>query len=534
MTVTFRVDDVTAAAPPPRMRPLSSLFPNALATCLPSDLQLIDPPADEALGERTDARGIHPLLAAVHTAFAEHRPLVLSPDVLWITIAQGVAQHVRLHAEELRSRFVKHDGRTELKVAASSWGAPEDWRAIVHEFRAALGHELGDVARALTCDFSTTTDIERTASEIVLMDAFSPYYEYTLVCICGIPEITLRGTPADWRAIRERIDLLAELGLGFWTSSLAPMADHWVRTAEGSPDQEFWRAIYKPRHAYGWDRIAGWVARLFPYLAQSGRFTERNGLLAYRIGEEPEAKDALSVAGIVGSDAPSGISSVRCKLQHVLTGETQHVLIEGGLVGVTCDPAGRLEAQCGWWVRPEPTTMRAVIERLRETSGTVLSPSRAYAKPVPQRRHPLDAEGLGAELEELFDEYDRAELFDGDRRWTVARPEPADRIIVRSKAWRWERRAIRVVDLHDGTFLARMENEDEGSIWVRMRGDSVSVEQVGDPRDRSGSVRPPRAVRISREDGAALPVVGQSLAEILARALDTAAAKAVPSQSPAV
>src|SRR5262245_60151390 len=43
----------------------------------------------------------HPLASAVHLAFSEHRPLVLSPDVLWITLAEGVAAHIRQCAEEV-------------------------------------------------------------------------------------------------------------------------------------------------------------------------------------------------------------------------------------------------------------------------------------------------------------------------------------------------------------------------------------------------------------------------------------------------
>jgi hypothetical protein len=531
MSVTFRVDDVALAASPPTTQPLSARFPDTLALGVPGDLQLVQPPGSDDVGMPTDARGIHPLLAAVHSAFAEHRPLILSPDVLWITIAQGVAQHVRLHAEELRRRFVRHEGRKQLSVTASSWATAEDWQEIVASFRVALAEELGGgVARLLTCDFSTTTDVERTASEIVLMDAFSPYYDYTILCICGIPEITLRGTPADWRAIRARIDVIAELGLGFWTASLAPMADQWVRAAEGAPDPEFWRAIYKPRHAYGWDRIAGWVARLFPYLAEEGRFTRRNPLFEHRIGDEPKGEDLFSVPGMGASEAPSGISSVRCKLQDAITHATQRVLLEGGVLGVTCDAGGRLEAQCGWLVRREAPTMRAVIERMRETPGAVLSPRGPRAEGAEREPSPFLEHSLGAELEELFDEIDQAVLFDGDRRWTVARPRPMDLIAVRSKAWPWQRHAVRVVDLHDGTFLARMDERD-GSLWVRMRADRVGTETVGGPSDVSGIVQPREPVAASSEDGAALPVVGQSLAEILDRALDTNGAKDLPVQT---
>ena len=44
----------------------------------------------------------HPVVAAVHRAFMEHRPLCLSPDMIWLMIIQGVANHINAHAEELR------------------------------------------------------------------------------------------------------------------------------------------------------------------------------------------------------------------------------------------------------------------------------------------------------------------------------------------------------------------------------------------------------------------------------------------------
>jgi len=64
-----------------------------------NDGELVEICHAAGLGGAADARvlawegsKIHPLLGAVHVAFAEHRPLVLSPDALWLTILQGVAQ----------------------------------------------------------------------------------------------------------------------------------------------------------------------------------------------------------------------------------------------------------------------------------------------------------------------------------------------------------------------------------------------------------------------------------------------------------
>lgn len=88
--VTFGVDDVTPAAQALPTRPLRELYPQALAVGGDPGLPVLPPD------------GVHPLLGAIGKAFAQHRSIVLSPDAVWLTIAQGVAQHIRLHAEQLR------------------------------------------------------------------------------------------------------------------------------------------------------------------------------------------------------------------------------------------------------------------------------------------------------------------------------------------------------------------------------------------------------------------------------------------------
>lgn len=48
------------------------------------------------------------------------------------------------------------------------------WATIVAAFRERLADEVGGGrARLLECDFSTTTEVERVASQIVLMDVYS-------------------------------------------------------------------------------------------------------------------------------------------------------------------------------------------------------------------------------------------------------------------------------------------------------------------------------------------------------------------------
>ena len=44
-------------------------------------------------------------------AYAEHRPLVLSPDMVWLIISQGFANYANEHAEMLRDKLVSHEGK---------------------------------------------------------------------------------------------------------------------------------------------------------------------------------------------------------------------------------------------------------------------------------------------------------------------------------------------------------------------------------------------------------------------------------------
>jgi hypothetical protein len=111
MAFTFAVDDVEPACEPAATVTLAEHVGAHLHLGVDGSVRVLP------------THGVHPLMAAVHHAFADHRPLVLSPDAVWLTIAQGVAHHVRLHAEALRSRLVRHEGKIEIKDrgAISAW-----------------------------------------------------------------------------------------------------------------------------------------------------------------------------------------------------------------------------------------------------------------------------------------------------------------------------------------------------------------------------------------------------------------------------
>lgn len=479
--VTFPVDDVTPAVTPLPTRPFGELFPDALAFG-----------GDPAL-PMLERDGVHPLLSAVARAFAEHRPLVLSPDAVWLTIANGVAQHVRLHAEELRPRLVRHTGKKRLTVTVEAM--PNDaasWANTTESFAKLLAREIDD-ADLFECDFSTSTDVERTAGRVVLLDVYSPYFSLWLTSICGIPSITLTGTVEDWRRIRVRVDAIAGFGLQTWCRSLAPIADQFVRAAAGHPELAFWQRIYKPIDAYGGDVITGWVARFYPYL-NGATVDVPNRLLELPIGEPRDVPadpgGFYNGPGIVSTAVPATLSHVVVNVNDRICGDNRAVALHAGLVGVAQDPDGALRPVAGWYVAPAALELDDVIDRIVGEHDT-----------TPAQEVPEEAP---AEVVALYHRIGSATLFNG--RWRLVPPD--------------ERRYVdcgnldlltqTLFELADGrTVAAAFDLSASTTYWLLCR-----VAEVDEPG------RPVARLRLA-DDAADVVVLGTSLAMLLDAALDS-------------
>ena len=64
-------------------------------------------------------QGGNGFMVAVVTAFAQHLPLELAPDHLWALITYAFAKHVDEHPEELRKKFVSHEGKQRIQIETS-------------------------------------------------------------------------------------------------------------------------------------------------------------------------------------------------------------------------------------------------------------------------------------------------------------------------------------------------------------------------------------------------------------------------------
>ncbi|MFT6486429.1 MAG: hypothetical protein ACJAWN_003167, partial [Neolewinella sp.] len=69
-----------------------------------------------AIGGLMVKTSFHPFMEAMHTAYAKHYGMTISPDMIWLLISQGFALHINQNAEQLRGKFVDFDGKKKLHV----------------------------------------------------------------------------------------------------------------------------------------------------------------------------------------------------------------------------------------------------------------------------------------------------------------------------------------------------------------------------------------------------------------------------------
>lgn len=250
------------------------------------------------------ATGIHAFVGAVHLAYKSHRPLTLSPDMIWLLIAQGFAIHVQENAESLRKHFVDFEGKKELHIKRDQFvkgSKQNDWLGVFPEFSQKIKEQMGgDLHKLIVADFSTSTPATKAAFEITLMDAMGDYFTYSMSTLCGIPEITLTGTPEDWALIEEKTKALSQYDLAWWTESLLPTLAQFTATVKGEMNTEFWQDMYKLNAVgSGNPYITGWLTQFFPYLGNRQHY--KNPIL-----EIDQA--ATNQQQITTADFPIGLS----------------------------------------------------------------------------------------------------------------------------------------------------------------------------------------------------------------------------------
>ena len=221
-------------------------------------------------------QGQHAFIAAMQLAFDRHYPVTITPDAIWVCLAQGFANHVNQNSERLREKFVSHEGKKTLKVSADTfrlWSGDNDWKGVISGFSGQIKENIGEeMFNLVRPEYSTTTPISQVASEIVLMEMCQQFFKYEMYTRCGIPTIHQEGTVEDWSRVKVKVLGFLEVDptLSWWVTPVTEMIDGMIATAGGAGDASFWESWYNYRSMSGVPTVSGHIRLLFPYVYQRG------------------------------------------------------------------------------------------------------------------------------------------------------------------------------------------------------------------------------------------------------------------------
>ena len=284
---------------------------------------------------------LHPFVAALHYSFADHRPVVISPDMIWLLINQSFAIHLKQNPEKYRDQLVDFTGKKTIQITRNDFKKGKlnnPWHEVFLVFSESIKASIGDsLHNVLVPNFSTTGIAEKSAFEISFMDALSSYFDYELLTRCGIPYIVLEGEPADWKWILDNLDFFNSFDLDFWTNRLKPIIEEIYNSSKGDHNIDFWRSIYNYGGMSGLCSTTGWITDFFLYIHEhqminNKEYTLNTMLLQNRDSIMAAQSKNSFIRGITAYNFPSGLSSVDFTWLH--STDTLQMSFIAGFLGI--------------------------------------------------------------------------------------------------------------------------------------------------------------------------------------------------------
>ena len=300
------------------------------------------------------AEGVSNILQGFYSAYENHLPIRLTPDIIWLLIVQGFAHHVNFKAEYLRNRFVNFENKKKLKLIISKYHSykqmkSEDYESLFENLTEQIKENIGEeLVNTIDFNFSTSNKITKVVGYTSIMSAMKKYFEFQGFChMCNYPYLILEGTLEDWESILKKTKELSKYNLDEWVENLEPVLLKIIETKKGKINKEFWKEILYPDKIderieigiYKYktiqvDGIKGWLLLFYPYF-KNGRFRYDTSLKTKDLWRLPDR--LLKTPLIMKSDDE---------------GETK-MTVYSGFIGMNVDieKDNLVTAEIGWYVK---------------------------------------------------------------------------------------------------------------------------------------------------------------------------------------
>ena len=222
------------------------------------------------------------LIQGLIEAYKNHYPITITPDMIWLLFLQGYSRFMEKYHDWVRNSYVNFENKKTIKVARIKMipekATKEEWQDIIDEFTEKMKNNVGDnIISSLESNFSTTSKIALTASQVSIMSAMKQYFTYKcLMYGCGITSITLEGSLEDWQKIKSKLEFFSkkEMCLLWWIKHLIPIIDEIIMTKNyydqnktiNEEIRNFWKDMIRLKEGKNYDPnyINGWIIKFIP------------------------------------------------------------------------------------------------------------------------------------------------------------------------------------------------------------------------------------------------------------------------------
>ena len=299
-------------------------------------------------------KGINNILQGFYSAYENHLPIRLTPDIIWLLIVQGFSHHVNYNSKELREKFVNFEGKKKLEIIIPKYHSykqmkSEDYAELFENLTEKIKENVGEeLINTIDFNFSTSNEITKVVGYASIMSSLKKFFEFRGFChMCNYPYIILEGKLEDWESILKKTKDLSKYDLERWTSMLEIPLKEIIETKKGNINKQFWKSILYPDKidekieigVYEYktiqvDGINGWLLTFFPYYID-GYFRYTNSIKTKDLWRLPEK--ILKTPLLMKSDDE---------------GETP-MIIYSGFLGMKVDKEKNnlVTAEIGWYVK---------------------------------------------------------------------------------------------------------------------------------------------------------------------------------------
>lgn len=204
-------------------------------------------------------------LGFISKAYSNHKKIEIAPHDIWYLVMTEVAQFIKKNTEACRPLFTKEESSVTIFVPTDN---PEEINLslVIEELRSKVPVNVD----LFVPQFSTLNKSSQLACYAAFCDGLQVYYNYMTFC-CGIPEIRVTGTQADWQMMVDNFGKISQLfqqinsEFAHYLQQVQSRVAGMIENSFINANPEFWLDIYSKKNigSGGEFVISGWITEFY-------------------------------------------------------------------------------------------------------------------------------------------------------------------------------------------------------------------------------------------------------------------------------